>query len=372
MSEYCSNYFLPLAGLDQLIHTLQHEGYKTIAPVVRDGALLWHEIDSSADLPSGKQDEQQPGSYRLHDADAGWFAINHGYQSLKSLTFKPRESLVRFDKDTSGVHFQPSEPVVERVAVIGARACDVAGLAMQRQVFEAGEYSDVHFRQQRENLFIVAVNCTRAQPTCFCASMQTGPRVEHDFDLALTEVNDGYILQYGSPVGRAMIDLLQPVRAKPVQAEQADAAMAACAASQTRALPPVEQTRTLPARQNHPHWQDVAERCLSCGNCTMVCPTCFCHAVEEVPNLSGNSSERFRIWDSCFNPEHGYIHGKNMRPATVDRYRMWLTHKLGTWPEQFGASGCVGCGRCITWCPVGIDLTAEATVLTESAMESDS
>ena len=366
MSKNGTCYFLPAVGLEQLITVLQDDGYQTIAPVERDGAVLWSQIKSVAKLPTGRREEQLPGSYRVSNADTGVFGINHGHQSLKSLTFKSRESLVHFSKDADGIHFEPSTPTVERIAVIGARACDVAGLAMQQQVFETGEYPDLHFKQHRESLFIVAVNCIHAQTTCFCASMQTGPRVDHGFDLALTAVTGGYLLESGSAEGQGIIERLQPGRAEPAHIQQADEAMAACAASQTRRLPDTNSCQKLPLLQSHPHWQDVAERCLSCGNCTMVCPTCFCHTVEEVPDLSGQDSERVRLWDSCFNPEHGYIHGKNMRPTTKERYRMWLTHKLGTWPQQFGASGCVGCGRCITWCPVGIDLTAEVAAIAES------
>jgi len=370
MNESGMCYFLQAAGLEELILLLQGDGYQTIAPVEQDGAVLWAEISSAADLPSGRREEQQPGSYQLSDDDSGVFGINHGHESLKSLTFKAREALVRFTKDENGIQFKPSVTVVEKIAVIGARACDVAALEIQQQVFESGEVKDSHFRQHRQGLFIVVVNCTRAQPTCFCAAMQTGPCVRDGFDLALTELEGGFLIEYGSDVGRSLMQRLQPERANKKRIQEAARAMTACAESQTRSLPgqgkngePLDQL--LQERQEHPHWQDVAERCLSCGNCTMVCPTCFCHSVEEVPGISGNSSERFRIWDSCFNPEHGYIHGKNMRPTTKERYRMWLTHKLGTWQQQFGSSGCVGCGRCITWCPVGIDLTAEVLAIVE-------
>jgi ferredoxin len=363
MSDNGIHYFLPVAGLDQLVSLLQDEGYKTVAPVERDGAVLWSEIASTADLPSCRRDVQQAGAYHLSDADAEYFAINHGHQSLKSLTFKPRESLVRFSKDANGIHFEASAPAVECIAVIGARACDVAGLAMQWQVFECGEYPEAHFRQHREQLFIVAVNCTSAQATCFCASMQTGPRVNHGFDLALTALTDGFLLQSGSQCGQSVIDRLQPDLADKRQLQQAIDLIQACADSQSRSLADEPLTDLLFRYREHPHWQVVADRCLSCGNCTMVCPTCFCHTVEEVPDLSAEGSERFRIWDSCFNPEHGYIHGKNMRPTTRERYRMWMTHKLTTWHQQFGSSGCVGCGRCITWCPVGIDITEEVAVI---------
>ncbi len=113
----------------------------------------------------------------------------------------------------------------------------------------------------------------------------------------------------------------------------------------------------------HPRWAEVAERCLSCANCTMVCPTCFCASVEEVSDLSGDNVRRERAWDSCFTMEHSYTNTGTVRKTTASRYRQWLTHKLATWSDQFGTSGCVGCGRCVTWCPVAIDLTEEVAAI---------
>ena len=114
---------------------------------------------------------------------------------------------------------------------------------------------------------------------------------------------------------------------------------------------------------DHPRWDAVASRCLSCANCTLVCPTCFCSAVEDTTDLSGEEAERARVWDSCFSVDYSYIHGGSVRQSGRSRYRQWMTHKLGTWFDQFGTSGCVGCGRCITWCPVGIDITEEVAAI---------
>lgn len=365
MSEKKVYYFLTAAGLEQLIRVLQADGYQTVAPVEQDGAVLWSPISSVADLPKGRREEQQPGSYRLSETHSAYFGINHGFQSLKSLTFKARQSLVRFTKDEDGIHFEASEPQTGKVAVIGARACDVAALQVQKKVFEPTDFPDPYFKAAREKMLIVAVNCTFAQATCFCASMNTGPQAKNGFDLALTEIGTGFLLECGSKAGEAIISQLHLCLADQSQQQQAADLIQACAESQSRSLTDAPLTDLLTCHRNHPHWQVVADKCLSCGNCTMVCPTCFCHTVEEVPDLSGESSERVRLWDSCFSPEHGYIHGKNMRPTTRERYRMWMTHKLTTWHHQFGSSGCVGCGRCITWCPVGIDITEEVAVIME-------
>ena len=110
----------------------------------------------------------------------------------------------------------------------------------------------------------------------------------------------------------------------------------------------------------HRAWSRVAERCLGCANCTMVCPTCFCATVEDTTDLSGAIAERRRKWDSCFTCEFSSIHGGSIRRSGAARYRQWMTHKLSSWWQQFETSGCVGCGRCIVWCPVGIDITEEA------------
>ena len=139
--------------------------------------------------------------------------------------------------------------------------------------------------------------------------------------------------------------------------------MAGAAERMGRSLDPTDLRGLLARNLEHPRWDDVATRCLSCTNCTLVCPTCFCSSVEDVTDLAGEGAERNRVWDSCFSVDHSYIHGGSIRPSGRSRYRQWLTHKFGTWHDQFGTSGCVGCGRCITWCPVAIDVTEELAAI---------
>jgi ferredoxin len=147
---------------------------------------------------------------------------------------------------------------------------------------------------------------------------------------------------------------------------QAAAVVARTAASMGRTMEAGGVKDLLLRNLQHPRWEDVAERCLTCGNCTMVCPTCFCTAMEDASDVSGQTASRSRRWDSCFTTDFSYIHGGSVRTSAKSRYRQWMTHKLATWFDQFGTSGCVGCGRCITWCPVGIDITEEVRAIRDS------
>jgi ferredoxin len=265
----------------------------------------------------------------------------------------------------SGASFRAEAlaPQAERLAILGVRACDLAALAVQDRIFLRDRFPDPSYAARRENLFLVAVGCTRSLETCFCASMETGPEPRQGYDLALTELDGGFVARAGSEAGRALLDALASSEPPAGSLERERAAYAACASGMQRALPREHVRDILFANLHHPRWDDVAGRCLSCGNCTMVCPTCFCHDVRDEPSLDLTSSIRVREWDSCFNREHAQVHGLNFRPHIRDRYRQWLVHKLASWVDQFDTSGCVGCGRCITWCPVGIDLTEEVAAI---------
>jgi sulfhydrogenase subunit beta (sulfur reductase) len=151
--------------------------------------------------------------------------------------------------------------------------------------------------------------------------------------------------------------------APPEWVKEAAEACASAAAAQTRRVNRAAALAVIEQSFDHPRWEQTAQRCLACGNCTSVCPTCFCINVEEHSSLDVQSAERLRLWDSCFTQSFSYIHGGSVRPTPKSRYRQWLTHKLARWQEQFGMPGCTGCGRCITWCPAGIDITEEFAAL---------
>jgi hypothetical protein len=358
--------------LKKLIEALSRKGYKIIGPTLRDGAIVLDHIESVEELPVGWIDEQEPGRYRLERReDQAMFGYAVGPQSWKKFLHPPEVRLWSAERQGGTFRILSNERRPDyHYAFLGVRACDLAAIAIQDRVLIGDKYQDPIYEGRREGVFIVAVQCTRSAATCFCTSMGTGPSVRAGFDLALTELvgQDGhrFVLQAGSDRGVEVLAELETAPASEEEVRQAGAAVNAAASQQVRSIDTTGIKDLLYQNFDHPRWDNAADRCLSCANCTMVCPTCFCTTVEDVGDLAGDHAERWRYWDSCFTLSFSYIHGGNIRASGKARYRQWMTHKLASWIDQFGTSGCVGCGRCITWCPVGIDITEEMRAIQET------
>lgn len=355
-------------ALDMIASALRDDGYEVVGPTVRDSAIVYDSIAGVADLPVGWTDVQAPGSYRLAArSDNALFGYAVGPHSWKQFLYPPAQRLWDGRRTPGGFEATPVEPDGRRFAFIGVRGCELAAIKIQDRVLAEGKYPEPHYAARRREAFLVAVQCAVAASTCFCASMGTGPQVDAGFDLSITELIDDehhvLLVDVGSDRGASIMDRVSHERASSDEAAAAQATVERTAQSMERTLETRGLREALAASPEHPRWQEVADRCLTCGNCTMVCPTCFCHTVEDVSDLTAQEAGQERHWDSCFSERFTFVHGNVVRQSDRSRYRQWLTHKLSSWHDQFGTSGCVGCGRCITWCPVGIDITEEATII---------
>jgi len=360
------------AELGQIFERLKAT-FRVIGPILDGDVIVLGELDDLARMPSGRQDRQGPGTYRLGDAtDSEIFSFSVGPDSIKRFLHPPMREEYTFRKSKKRLQIQVISPDGQETptAFFGMRACDLAALKLLDKVFLEGPVKNGHYERLRRNAFIVAVQCVRPGDNCFCSSMHTGPDVRDGYDLALTELDGSFFVEIGSPKGKEILDGVPAQPAGPKEEAEKAATLDRCRQlmkkfANVRALP-----RIIDNNLDHPRWAEVATRCLGCGNCTQVCPTCFCTtAYDHVPLscLSRKTAERCgsrrRTWDSCFSINFARVHGGNFRPSRRARFRQWMAHKLAYWIHQFGAPGCVGCGRCITWCPVGIDLTEELETL---------
>ncbi len=356
----------------KLFEALRTEGYTIVGPTVRENAIMFDELSSVDDLPVGKTDMQSPGSYTLEDRkDAALFGFTVGPQSPKKFLFPMRLKMFGAKKEGRGFRVSPGPNYdlknIPAIAFFGMKSCELSAVGIQDKVFTEGPFTDAVYRAIRERAFIVAVNCTSPGMHCFCASMGTGPKAGKGYDLALTEIVNStehyFVVEAGSAKGSAILASVPNRPAEAAQEKGAQQAVDKAAHSMGKSIKTDDVKNLLLGNLEHPEYDSVAARCMTCANCTLVCPTCFCMTVEDSTDLTGETTERWRRWNSCFTMDFTKVAGGNFRTSAKSRYRQWLTHKLAGWHEQFGTSGCVGCGRCITWCPVGIDILAEVDAI---------
>ncbi|MFB3897922.1 MAG: 4Fe-4S dicluster domain-containing protein [bacterium] len=363
-----ATYVVDRNQLSRLFSALHHQGYTVIGPTRNQAAILYHPIETVDELPIGWTDSQDPGTYRLSKQDTPMlFNYVVSQHSWKKYLYPHVRNFLSVEKNGKGFAVKTPQSAIrnQQFAFVGVRACELNAIRIQDKVFATPPYTDTYYAEQRKSALIIAVNCSTARNNCFCTSMQTGPRItpELSADLVLTEIYDNnqhrFLIEVGSNKGAALLKSIPQKSALPEDKTAADKVVSKTISQISRNLDTTDIKNLLYRNLEHPHWQEIAQRCLTCGNCTMVCPTCFCSTVEDATDLTGTHADRKRVQDVCFSMEFSYIHGGSVRPSPAARYRQWMTHKLAYWLDQFGVSGCVGCGRCITWCPVGIDITEE-------------
>ncbi len=356
-------------GIDDLIKLLLGEGYVVMGPGVERNVIQKKEITSVGDLPKGYTDTQTPGSYRLERdlSSPELFSWAVGPASFKNSLFPAKQTLFEGKISKGKASITQKEVPSHKTCFFGIRPCEVAGMAVLAKVMTDGAYPDPQAVSVRKNSLVVAVECGRPAENCFCTSFNTGPMADDGCDIIITEITEGnhrFLIRSGSDAGYAILSRLAYKPALPEDVSARDKVIAKSISAISKSIDQ-ENTPALLARNiGSTIWANIANRCLSCGNCTMVCPTCFCASFEHSNGLEEDFSA-VRRWDSCFDSAHSYIHGGSVRTSVASKYRQWMTHKLSTWVDQFGEIGCVGCGRCITWCPVGIDITEETAKIAE-------
>lgn len=346
------------------------KSHRIIGPKIENDVLILTEAGFE-DIPSGYKELQKPGQYRMtKDAGDEIFSFSLGPDSFKRFFHPPLKELFGFKKTTKAISANRILKKEMPIALIGVRACDISAIKLYDRIFLEGPVKDSIYDSLRKDALIIGVNCLRPGDNCFCSSMGAGPQIKDNFDIAVTELKDGLIIETGSAAGKKIMEEVPFEKITEADMREKEAVSENCKRLIKKSVRSEELPWLIYKNLEHPRWSDIARRDLECGNCTQVCPTCFCNSTYDYVQLSGvvnKSSEisgvRVMKWDSCFSKNFARVHGGNFRPSRRARFRQWMSHKLAYTFEQFGLTGCVGCGRCITWCPAGIDITQELEAL---------
>jgi formate hydrogenlyase subunit 6/NADH:ubiquinone oxidoreductase subunit I len=341
-------YQAPADWLDSAVATLRQAGVQVFAPTAgRDG-----DVD-------------------LAPAASGNGAVARDYVNthlpLKRLFFPETEVLLEYERKGDGdVDVRPADRSARAEAVlIGCRPCDAAALAVLDEVFQ-WDYEDMPYASRRERATVVAFACTAPDEHCFCTSVGGSPQDARGSDVLVLPGKDGGVLmQVNTPKGQAFVERLG-LNAAPADAKPAEAPRV-----KTR-FEPEKIKAWLDGNFSSPYWDEVALRCLGCGACSYLCPTCHCFDI--VDEATWNGGERRRNWDCCsFGIFTKHASGHNPRADQSARCRQRVMHKFKYFPERFGTVACVGCGRCVRACGVGQGLpTVLAGIPTEQPAEKQS
>jgi sulfhydrogenase subunit beta (sulfur reductase) len=281
----------------------------------------------------------------------------------KLFIYKPKEDLFRFS--VSGRTQIKEIPVVaEEQIIVGVHSCDTHALMYLDRTF-LGAYTDRYYEARRKNTVIISLNCTGIAPNCFCSSVGTGPFLNADggFDMLLTDFGDEYLLEARTERAHSFLKPAETKKAGSKEMKHKADREKSIHRMITKTLETDGLNDVLKDNPDHPLWRSTAEeKCLSCSNCVMVCPTCFCFDVIDEISMDMKTVTRRRQLDACQDRRFAEVHGGNYRSRRTARLRQFVMHKLNQ-THQYGVFGTVGCGRCITWCPTGIDLTEMAMTI---------
>jgi sulfhydrogenase subunit beta (sulfur reductase) len=347
---------IPADRIGQIVEALPSD-YRAIGPVKEKWAVNLGTVNSGSDLATGLATEEKPGTYKLVEGVAFDLSGARPMTSPKWFTHRPYELLYRTKRGPDGElkHETPADEPPKQ-AFFGLHACDVSGMYVLDRTFEQ-KYTDPLYQRRRQNTIIIGQNCLNPGSTCFCSTFDTGPGLKGGFDIGLTYLDGEYLVETATATGAEIVSRIEAKPAAPAMITAKINGLRQAKRTMTRAFDLKRGVDTLNANYNHPYWSEPSARCLSCANCINVCPTCYCYRIADKTTIDLSESRRTRVWDACQHLEFAAVHGGNFRPERVDRIRQWVNHKINWTIEQYGCAGCVGCGRCITWCPTMIDIT---------------
>jgi len=270
----------------------------------------------------------------------------------KKYLLPPKEQMFRFDPQQGFVPCRDGTD--ERIVLFGVHTCDIYAMNMLDHVF-GGAYPDPYYFERRRRLAIIGIDCMPDEH-CFCRSMNAD-WVDSGFDLFLTDIGAWYLVRVGTSLGDDIVLATGPLL-REVTEEDIDAYKRRSLQKRTMFQKQVE-IRDLPEIIEMEYasevWQELGRRCLSCGHCSMVCPTCYCYDVRDEVALGTRRGVRYRTWDSCLFKTHAAVAGgENFREHRANRIKFHFYHKQRGFVAEYGRPGCVGCGRCVVNCPAGI------------------
>lgn len=323
---------LSQSGLTQWIEGMLASGRRVLAPVEEEGLTVFRPITNSAELAANYTRSDLP---------------------FKEWLFPPTEVILRYRIENGEPVLEDPEVDAPETVALFLRPCDAAAVAILDKVF-GGDYEDEFYLTRRRRLTIVGLSCTDPLPECFCAAVGLSPTSELGSDVLLTPIGDEFLVEVLTEKGEQLVQQFERLfaDAEGLTKEQVTA----------DAVAKMKRTEPLPSLMGdyaqmfeHPVWEEVARKCLGCGVCAYTCPTCHCYDIVDEAGLF--EGVRCRNWDCCaFALFTLHASGHNPRPTQAHRYRQRILHKFAYFLQTYGQNMCVGCGRCVVKCPVGMDI----------------